>query len=52
MQGIFISSGLSGDHGHSVAGNGEEILNTDLSGSSVLFDHSRWHRDGMEILAV
>ncbi|KAK6280755.1 hypothetical protein POUND7_014580 [Theobroma cacao] len=52
QQGIFISSGLSGDHGHSVAGNGEEILNTDLSGSSVLFDHSRWHRDGMEILAV
>ncbi|MBA0772987.1 hypothetical protein Gotri_008293 [Gossypium trilobum] len=28
QQGIFIASGLSGDHGHTVAGNGEEILDT------------------------
>lgn len=30
MQGIFIASGLSGGHGLSVSGNGEEVFNTVL----------------------
>ncbi|XP_021299702.1 transcription factor TGA2.3 isoform X2 [Herrania umbratica] len=43
QQGIFISSGLSGDHGHSVAGNG--ALAFDMDYAHWLEDHQRLIND-------
>ncbi|XP_007046280.2 PREDICTED: transcription factor HBP-1b(c38) isoform X1 [Theobroma cacao] len=43
QQGIFISSGLSGDHGHSVAGNG--ALAFDMDYAHWLDDHQRLIND-------
>ncbi|KAK6242838.1 hypothetical protein SCA6_008227 [Theobroma cacao] len=43
QQGIFISSGVSGDHGHSVAGNG--ALAFDMDYAHWLDDHQRLIND-------
>ncbi|MBA0843255.1 hypothetical protein Goarm_000461, partial [Gossypium armourianum] len=50
QQGIFIVSGLSGGHGLSVSGNGEEVFDTVLAALAFDMDYAHWLNEHQRLI--